>query len=135
MGTTSDKLEAINELIRFDHVYTKPLSTEDDVEQWNQTADEVKSEEASFCSSEDNLLSPDSIKDEPAEAELVPELGIDELLSGDQSHEKSNVLFDTYSDSGYEGSPSPFNDFSSPLNINSWDDAFASELFPQLISV
>lgn len=128
-------MEAINELIRFDHVYTKPLSKEDDVEQWSQTPVEVKSEETSFSSSEGNVMPSDSIKDEPAEAKRVPELGIDELLSADQSHEKSNVLFDSYSDSGYEGSPSPFNDFSSSLDMNSWDDAFASELFPQLISV
>merc|ERR1719376_885316 len=50
--------------------------------------------------------------------------------------DKEPCLADAYSDSGYERSPSPFSDMSSPLcSESSWEDMFANELFPQLISV
>ena len=50
--------------------------------------------------------------------------------------DKEACLADAYSDSGYERSPSPFSNMSSPLcSESSWEDMFANELFPQLISV
>ncbi|KAM4808614.1 LOW QUALITY PROTEIN: X-box-binding protein 1 [Rhinophrynus dorsalis] len=49
VGTPSAKLEAINELIRFDHVYTKPISSEQGSELGIETnVVVVKMEEASF---------------------------------------------------------------------------------------
>ncbi|XP_012927435.1 LOW QUALITY PROTEIN: X-box-binding protein 1 [Heterocephalus glaber] len=137
MGTSSAKLEAINELIRFDHVYTKPLILEIPSEIESQPNVVVKIEEAPLNPSENDH--PEfivSVKEEPAEDDFIPELGISNLLSSSHSLKPSSCLLDAYSDCGYEGSPSPFSDMSSPLSINhSWEDTFANELFPQLISV
>ncbi|XP_050174552.1 LOW QUALITY PROTEIN: X-box-binding protein 1 [Myiozetetes cayanensis] len=137
LGSPSAKLEAINELIRFDHVYTKPLILEIPVEASNQTNMLVKIEKESLSSSEDKAIPevPVSVKEEPVDS-FMPELGISHLLSSHHSLEASNYLLDACSDSGYEGSLSPFSDMSSPLGTDHvWEDSFASELFPQLISV
>ncbi|KAK7799382.1 hypothetical protein U0070_019408 [Myodes glareolus] len=137
VGTSSAKLEAINELIRFDHVYTKPLVLEIPSETESQTNVVVKIEEAPPSSSEEDH--PEfivSVKKEPLEEDFIPELGISDLLPSSHSLNPSSCLLDAYSDCGYEGSPSPFSDMSSPLGTDhSWEDTFANELFPQLISV
>ncbi|XP_028904531.1 LOW QUALITY PROTEIN: X-box-binding protein 1 [Ornithorhynchus anatinus] len=139
LGSPSAKLEAINELIRFDHVYTKPLILEIPSEAGGQASVVVKIEEAPLSpSEEDNPLEQPiiSVKEEPLEDDFIPELGIAQLLSASPSLEPSPCLLDACSDSGYEGSPSPFSDLSSPLCTDrSWEDTFANELFPQLISV
>uniref|UniRef100_A0A8C8ZND7 X-box-binding protein 1 n=1 Tax=Prolemur simus TaxID=1328070 RepID=A0A8C8ZND7_PROSS len=137
MGTSSAKLEAINELIRFDHIYTKPLVLEIPSETESQANVVVKIEEAPPSPSENDH--PEfivSVKEEPAEDDFIPELGISNLLSSSHCLKPSSCLLDAYSDCGYEGSSSPFSDMSSPLGVNhSWEDTFANELFPQLISV
>ncbi|XP_069353203.1 LOW QUALITY PROTEIN: X-box-binding protein 1 [Eulemur rufifrons] len=137
MGTSSAKLEAINELIRFDHIYTKPLVLEIPSETESQANVVVKIEEAPPSPSENDH--PEfivSVKEEPVEDDFIPELGISNLLSSSHCLKPSSCLLDAYSDCGYEGSPSPFSDMSSPLGVNhSWEDTFANELFPQLISV
>lgn len=137
MGTSSAKLEAINELIRFDHVYTKPLVLEIPSETGSQPNVVVKIEEAPLTPSENDH--PEfivSVKEEPIEDDFIPELGISNPLSSSHCLKPSSCLLDAYSDCGYEGSLSPFSDMSSPLSINhSWEDTFANELFPQLISV
>lgn len=137
LGSPSAKLEAINELIRFDHVYTKPLMLEIPVKMGNQTNMLVKIEEVSLSPSEDKALPelPVSVKEEPVDS-FMPELGFSHLLSSHCSPAASSYLLDACSDSGYEGSPSPFSDMSSPLATeHGWEDSFANELFPQLISV
>lgn len=147
LGAASVKLEALNELIHFDHIYTKPveevsdgqcsdLESGDDEKIDDEVAfpiTEVVVEEETVC-----------IKDEPEEV-VIPSCNshsqVDDFLSTASSPalsglDKEASLADTYSDSGYEGSPSPFSDMSSPLcSESSWDDMFANELFPQLISV
>ncbi|XP_005067990.1 uncharacterized protein LOC101833227 [Mesocricetus auratus] len=137
VGTSSAKLEAINELIRFDHVYTKPLVLEIPSETEGQTNVVVKIEEAPLSSSEEDH--PEfivSVKKEPLEEDFIPEPSISNLLPSSHCLKPSSCLLDAYSDCGYEGSPSPFSDMSSPLGIDhSWEDTFANELFPQLISV
>ncbi|XP_025254479.1 LOW QUALITY PROTEIN: X-box-binding protein 1 [Theropithecus gelada] len=137
VGTSSAKLEAINELIRFDHIYTKPLVLERPSETESQANVVVKIEEASLSPSENDH--PEfivSVKEEPVEDDLIPELGISNLLSSSHCPKPSSCLLDAYSDCGYGGSLSPFSDMSSPLDVNhSWEDTFANELFPQLISV
>ncbi|XP_054075940.1 LOW QUALITY PROTEIN: X-box-binding protein 1 [Rissa tridactyla] len=136
LGSSSAKLEAINELIRFDHVYTKPLILEIPVKMGDQTNMLVKIEEVSVSPSEDKATPevPVSVKEEPVDS-FMPELGISHLLSSHRSLAASSYL-DACSDSGYEGSPSPFSDMSSPLDTDhAWEDSFANELFPQLISV
>ncbi|XP_050762870.1 LOW QUALITY PROTEIN: X-box-binding protein 1 [Gymnogyps californianus] len=137
LGSPSAKLEAINELIRFDHVYTKPLILEIPVKMGNQTNMLVKIEEVSLSPSEDKAIPevPVSVKEEPVDS-FMPELGISDLLSSHRSLAASSYLLDACSDSGYEGSLSPFSDMSSPIDTDhAWEDSFASELFPQLISV
>lgn len=137
LGSPSAKLEAINELIRFDHVYTKPLMLEIPVKIGNQTNMLVKIEEVSLSPSEDKAVPdvPVYVKEEPVES-FMPELGISHLLSSHCSLAASSYLLDACSDSGYEGSFSPFSDMSSPLGTDhAWEDSFANELFPQLISV
>lgn len=137
LGSASAKLEAINELIRFDHVYTKPLTLEIPVKVGNQTNMLVKIEEVSLSSSEDKVIPevPVSVKEEPVDS-FMPELGISHLLSSHRSPAASSCLLDACSDSGYEGSLSPFSDMSSPLDADrAWEESFANELFPQLISV
>ncbi|XP_074699967.1 LOW QUALITY PROTEIN: X-box-binding protein 1 [Strix aluco] len=137
LGSPSAKLEAINELIRFDHVYTKPLILEIPVKVGNQTNMLVKVEEVSLSPSEDKAIPevPVSVKEEHVDS-FMPELGISHLLSSHHSLAASSYLLDACSDSGYEGSLSPFSDMSSPLDTgHAWEDNFANELFPQLISV
>ncbi|XP_068887447.1 LOW QUALITY PROTEIN: X-box-binding protein 1 [Aphelocoma coerulescens] len=137
LGSPSAKLEAINELIRFDHVYTKPLVVEIPVEMGNQTNMLVKIEKENLPSSDDKAIPevPVSVKKEPVDS-FMPELGISHLLSSCHNPEASSYLLDGCSDSGYEGSLSPFSDTSSPLGTDhAWEDSFAKELFPQLISV
>ncbi|XP_040012366.1 LOW QUALITY PROTEIN: X-box-binding protein 1 [Xiphias gladius] len=146
LGAPSVKLEALNELIHFDHIYTKPVEelssgqcndsesdTEEKIDEATFPITEVVVEEETVC-----------IKDEPEEV-VIPSCNghsqVDDFFSADSSPalsglDKEACLADTYSDSGYEGSPSPFSDMSSPLcSESSWDDMFANELFPQLISV
>lgn len=146
LGAPSVKLETLNELIHFDHIYTKPVeevsggqcsdleSGEDEkIDEASFPVTEVVVEEETVC-----------IKDEPEEV-VIPTCDdhsqVDDFFSGGSSAalsslEKEACLADTYSDSGYEGSPSPFSDMSSPLcSESSWEDVFANELFPQLISV
>ncbi|XP_074868541.1 LOW QUALITY PROTEIN: X-box-binding protein 1 [Carettochelys insculpta] len=137
LGSSSAKLEAINEQIRFDHVYTKPLIFEIPAKMSSQADTLVKIEAASFSPSEDQDIpeAPVSVKEEPID-NFLPELGLSNLLSSEHSLETSCCLLDAGSDSGYEGSLSPFSDMPSPLGTDhSWEDTFANELFPQLISV
>ncbi|XP_034494054.1 LOW QUALITY PROTEIN: X-box-binding protein 1 [Ailuropoda melanoleuca] len=137
LGTSSAKLEAINELIRFDHVYTKPLVLEIPSETESQANVVVKIEEAPFSPSEkDHPEFTVSVKEELAEDDFIPELGTSDLLASSHCLKPSSCLLDAYSDCEYEGSPSPFSDMSSLLGVDhSWEDTFANELFPQLISV
>lgn len=146
LGSPSVKLEALNELIHFDHIYTKPVeevsagqcsdSESEDEEKIDEATfhvDEVVVEEETVC-----------VKDEPEEV-VIPSCDghsqVDDFFSEASSPalkglDKEACLADTYSDSGYEGSPSPFSNISSPLcSESSWEDMFANELFPQLISV
>lgn len=136
LGTSSAKLEAINELIRFDHVYTKPLVLEMPSETESQADVVVKIEEAPSSPSEkDHPEFAVSVKEELVD-DFIPELGIPDLLSASHCLKPSSCLLDAYSDCTYEGSPSPFSDMSSLLGVDhSWEDTFANELFPQLISV
>nr|XP_003938527.2 LOW QUALITY PROTEIN: X-box-binding protein 1 [Saimiri boliviensis boliviensis] len=136
VGTSSAKLEAINELIRFDHIYTKPLVLEIPSETESQANVVVKIEEAPLSPSEkDHPEFIVSVKEEPIEDDLVPELGISNLLSSSHCPKPSSCLLDAYSDCGCGDSLSAFSDTSSLLVNHSWEDAFANELFPQLISV
>ncbi|XP_015459179.3 LOW QUALITY PROTEIN: X-box-binding protein 1 [Astyanax mexicanus] len=146
LGAAPVKLEALNELIQFDHVYTRPAEERQESEEEEEEEEEVKMEEVQdevFALSQEEVeVETVSVKDEPEE-ELVPaaesvSVGVDEFLSPSLGeYEKTAYLTaDSYSDSGYERSPSPFSDMSSPLCADvSWDDMFANELFPQLISV
>ncbi|XP_033030371.1 LOW QUALITY PROTEIN: X-box-binding protein 1 [Lacerta agilis] len=136
LGSTTPKLEAINELIRFDHEYTKPFFLEIVAEGEGQANMLVRIEEVVPPSSESVPLEyPISVKEEPVNV-LLPELGVSHLLTSDQKPQLTPCLLDASSDSGYEGSPSPFSDLSSPLDAEyGWEEAFANELFPQLISV
>ncbi|XP_034397944.1 LOW QUALITY PROTEIN: X-box-binding protein 1 [Cyclopterus lumpus] len=158
LGAPPVKLEALNELIHFDHIYTKPVEevgggqcdgwesdTEDEEE---EEEEEKKSDEASFplgVSGDDDVVVEEEtvcVKDEPEEV-VIPvcdaHSALDDFFSGVSPAalsglDKEACLADTYSDSGYEGSPSPFSDMSSPLcSESTWDDMFANELFPQLI--
>ncbi|XP_026541314.1 LOW QUALITY PROTEIN: X-box-binding protein 1 [Notechis scutatus] len=127
LGPAPLKQDAINELIRFDHEYTKPFFLEIISEAATQTSALLEEVVAS-----PPLQAPVSVKEEPADT-LLPDLGLSHLLSSDQ---RPPSLLDAASDSGYEGSPSPFSDLSSPVDTDcSWEEAFAKELFPQLISV
>nr|XP_057925782.1 LOW QUALITY PROTEIN: X-box-binding protein 1 [Doryrhamphus excisus] len=135
LGAPPVKLEALNGLIHFDHLYTKPAEVageESDHEDGMASfpvAEVVVEEDERVC-----------VKDEPEEV-VIPGRMDDDFLCAASSPalgglDKEACLADTYSDSGYEGSPSPFSDMSSPLCSESpWDDMFANELFPQLISV
>ncbi|XP_031705560.1 LOW QUALITY PROTEIN: X-box-binding protein 1 [Anarrhichthys ocellatus] len=149
LGAPSVKLEALNELIHFDHIYTKPVEevgaggqrddTESDTEEESDEVtdfpvtddDDVVVEEETVC-----------VKDEPEEV-VIPGCDahspLDDFFADISPAalgglDKEACLADTYSDSGYEGSLSPFSDMSSPLcSESTWDDMFANELFPQLI--
>lgn len=154
MGATPVKLEALNELIQFDHIYTKPvveeaMEEEEEVEEVEGAYNTEEQDAVVFSSSSEDEVEVEvetvSIKDEPEEM-VIPvtdsdSIGVDEFLSEASpsfgGYDKTAYLMsDTYSDSGYERSPSPFSDMSSPLCSDStWEDMFANELFPQLISV
>ncbi|XP_073696077.1 LOW QUALITY PROTEIN: X-box-binding protein 1 [Garra rufa] len=142
LGPAPVKLEALNELIHFDHIYTKPAEVVSE-----ESICEVKSEDMVAFSEVDEEIEVEdqtvSVKDEPEEV-VIPAVdqnpdAVDDFLSDASSfggYEKASCLTDAYSDSGYERSPSPFSNISSPLcSEGSWDDMFATELFPQLISV
>lgn len=137
VGSPSVKLEALNELIHFDHIYTKPVEDVSDVE-----SDTDESEGASFTDVSEVVVGEETfcVKDEPEEV-VIPTCDdhapLDDFFSGASSPafsqlKKEALLADIYSDSGYERSPSPFSDMCSE---SSWEDMFATELFPQLISV
>ncbi|TNN40356.1 X-box-binding protein 1 [Liparis tanakae] len=150
LGAPPVKLEALNELIHFDHIYTKPVEevgaggqcdgSESDTEDEDEEEDEKKSDEAAYV--DDVIVEEETVcvKDEPEEV-VIPGSPLDDFFSGVSAAlgggglDKEACLADTYSDSGYEGSPSPFSDMSSsPLcSESTWDDMFANELFPQLI--
>lgn len=152
VGAPSVKLETLNELIHFDHIYTKPVEglSGEQCGDLESSIDE-KTDEASFLAEEQQqevvvvVLEEEEttvcVKDEPEEVVIPACHGqAGDLFSGSPCKvlgalEKEACLGDTYSDSGYEGSPSPFSDMSSPLCSESWEDMFANELFPQLISV
>ncbi|KAI1901058.1 hypothetical protein AGOR_G00056230 [Albula goreensis] len=140
VGPAPVKLEALNELIHFDHIYTKPVEVVC-VEQSEECIPEVKMEEEEAATAAMVVVETVSVKDEPEEVELIQEVRADDFLSPASpppvcSDKTSSYLMDAYSDSGYERSPSPFSNMSSPLCADStWDDVFANELFPQLISV
>lgn len=136
LGAPSTKLEAINELIHFDHFYHKPLA-EASLVQSSETA--IKVEQASFSAADEGMAKAPlqvELKQEPLEDEFITELGLTNILSSRQNQEQPICPIDSCSDSDYEGSPSPLSDMSSPLTLdNSWEDTFTSELFPQLIAV
>lgn len=135
LGAPSTKLEAINEMIHFDHFYHKPLA-EASLIQSGETA--IKIEQASFGSTNEVIAEAPlqmELKDEPLEDEFITELQLGNHLVSRQCQEKPMCPLD-YRDSDYEGSSSPLSDMSSPLTLgNSWEDTFTSELFPQLIAV
>lgn len=117
-------------------MYTKPLVLEMPSETESQADVVVKIEEAPSSPSEkDHPEFAVSVKEELVD-DFIPELGIPDLLSASHCLKPSSCLLDAYSDCTYEGSPSPFSDMSSLLGVDhSWEDTFANELFPQLISV
>ncbi|CAJ0945007.1 unnamed protein product [Ranitomeya imitator] len=134
LGTPSIKLEAINELIKFDHVYTKPVCSEQDSEIGIETNIVIKTEEASLNPS---CIAPINVKQESQEDDVPPVVDTQSfLLSAEDIVEKPASLLETGSDSGYEGCTSPLSDMSSPLNSDqTWEDSFTTELFPQLLNV
>ncbi|XP_035642192.1 LOW QUALITY PROTEIN: X-box-binding protein 1 [Oncorhynchus keta] len=146
LGATPVKLEALNELIHFDHIYTKPVEVVCVLGQQEVNHEEsvtgIKMVEVFSVADEVDVC----VKDEPEEVIIPKNHGVlDDFLSVASltsdlamgNLEKTGAyLMDAYSDSGYERSPSPISDMSSPLcSEGSWDDVFANELFPQLISV
>ncbi|KAG2470965.1 XBP1 protein, partial [Polypterus senegalus] len=148
LGSTPVKLEASNELIHFDHIYTKPLAEDASLKLGQESAKVMKPEEATFAvmdteeeDKEEKSLSV-CVKDEPLDEEEVQTLRVDDFLtlatqvSCNAAESYFSFLMDSASDSGIERSPSPFSDTSPSLcSDHSWDDSFANELFPQLISV
>ncbi|XP_030647929.1 LOW QUALITY PROTEIN: X-box-binding protein 1 [Chanos chanos] len=144
LGSAPVKLETLNELIHFDHIYTKPVEVVCVEQSGEESVTEVKIEEVAFPAAEQEVevvVETVSVKAEPEE-DLVPqsEPGVEDFLPPSSpslgGFEKASSLTDAYSDSGYERSPSPFSNMSSPLCPDaSWEDMFANELFPQLISV
>ncbi|KAM8865603.1 LOW QUALITY PROTEIN: X-box-binding protein 1 [Synchiropus picturatus] len=126
-----------NGLIHLDHIYTKPVEEVSD----GQCSDSESDAEivATFAAVEEVEV---CVKDEPEEVVIRgSDAPTDAVFPADSSPnlgglDKEACLADTFSDSGYEGSPSPFSNMSSPLcSESSWEDMFANELFPQLISV
>lgn len=147
LGSPSVKLEALNELIHFDHIYTKPVEVASDGHSSDSESEAEEIDEASYPIAEVVVVVEEEtvcVKDEPQEVVIGGRNGqsqVDDFFPGASSPafsglDKEASLVDTYSDSGYERSPSPFSNMSSPLcSESSWDDMFANELFPQLISV
>ncbi|KAK1792448.1 hypothetical protein P4O66_012082 [Electrophorus voltai] len=147
VGATPVKLEALNELIQFDHVYTKQVEVVHEESVPGLKTEEVQ-DPVAFSSHEEEIeveVEMVNVKDEPEEV-VIPGTkpsspGVDDFLSevppSFSDYEKvAYLITDACSDSGYERSSSPFSDMSSPLcSDSSWEDMFASELFPQLISV
>lgn len=135
LGSPSTKLEAINEMIHFDHFYHKPLA-EASIVQSSEAA--VKIEQMSFNGTSEVIAEDPlqvELKQEPLEDGFISELQHANNIASRQYQEKPMCLLD-YRDSDYEGSVSPLTDMSSPLSLgNSWEDTFTSELFPQLIAV
>uniref|UniRef100_A0A8C5A0R9 X-box-binding protein 1 n=1 Tax=Gadus morhua TaxID=8049 RepID=A0A8C5A0R9_GADMO len=155
LGAAPVKLEALNELIHFDHIYTKPVDVEECDGQHSghtESDTEVKMEAPVYRASsyeDDAATDADDeveletetvyVKDEPQEEAIPRGRPTDDFLSAAAlgGLDKEAYLADAYSDSGYERSPSPISDMSSsPLcSESSWEDVFANELFPQLFSV
>ncbi|CAB1322348.1 unnamed protein product [Coregonus sp. 'balchen'] len=150
LGATPVKLEALNELIHFDHIYTKPVEgvvSPPGQQEVHYEESVTKMEEEAFSLAEEVGEVEVCVKDEPEEVVIIPESHgvLDDFLSAVSPtsdlalgglEKTGTYLTDACSDSGYEQSPSPFSDMSSPLcSEGSWDDVFANELFPQLISV
>lgn len=158
VGDAPVKLEALNELIHFDHIYTKPLEEEEEEEgQEEEEEDHMESDMKVEAQSQLDDAATDAddevevetvyVKAEPDEVVIPPGPGADHFLSASPALGglDSEAYLADYSDSGYERSPSPLSDMSpSPLSDmsspplcsqSSWDDVFANELFPQLFSV
>lgn len=145
LGSPSVKLEALNELIHFDHIYTKPVEEVSSGHSSDSESDTDEIDEAIYPVTEVVVVEDETVcvKDEQEEVVITcnTHSQLDDFFSGTSSPvfsslEKEASMLDTYSDSGYERSPSPFSNMSSPLcSESSWDDMFANELFPQLISV
>ncbi|CAL8253626.1 unnamed protein product [Boreogadus saida] len=155
LGAAPVKLEALNELIHFDHIYTKPVDVEECDGQHSghtESDTEVKMEAPVYRASsyeDDAATDADDeveletetvyVKVEPQEEAIPRGRPTDDFLSAAAlgGLDKEAYLADAYSDSGYERSPSPISDMSSsPLcSESSWEDVFANELFPQLFSV
>lgn len=142
LGSPPVKLEALNELIHFDHIYTKPVEVASDGHSSDSESEAEEQDEASYPGAEVVVVAETvCVKDEPQEVVIGRTARADHFFPaasppafGGLDTEAS--LVDAYSDSGYERSPSPFSNMSSPLcSESSWDDMFANELFPQLISV
>ncbi|XP_048860624.1 X-box-binding protein 1-like [Brienomyrus brachyistius] len=131
VGAPPTRLEGPNELIHWDHIYTRPVEVEQEAtaEQSEESDPEVKMGGERDLEAEPSVEML-SVKEEPEEKDLISPLSQGDLLSPG-GPEEGCYLSELYSDSEYERSPSPFGSMSSPL----WDDIFASELFPQLISV
>uniref|UniRef100_A0A8C4YUH3 X-box-binding protein 1 n=1 Tax=Gadus morhua TaxID=8049 RepID=A0A8C4YUH3_GADMO len=133
LGAAPVKLEALNELIHFDHIYTKPVDVEE--------CDGHYEDDAATDADDEVELETETVyvKDEPQEEAIPRGRPTDDFLSAAAlgGLDKEAYLADAYSDSGYERSPSPISDMSSsPLcSESSWEDVFANELFPQLFSV
>lgn len=149
LGAPPVKLEALNELIHFDHIYTKPVEeVSSGLCSDSESETDEKIEEEALAMSEVVVVEEEEetvcVKDEPEEV-VIPSCDshseVIDFFSAASSPalsglDKEACLADTYSDSGYERSPSPFSNMSSPLcSESSWEDMFANELFPQLISV
>ncbi|TWW60196.1 X-box-binding protein 1 [Takifugu flavidus] len=144
LGSPPVKLEALNELIHFDHIYTKPVEVASDGLSSDSESEAEEIDEASYGGAEVVVVAETvCVKDEPQEVVIgrTGQSQVDDFFPAASSPafsglDKEASLVDTYSDSGYERSPSPFSNMSSPLcSESSWDDMFANELFPQLISV
>ena len=88
----SDKLEAINELIRFDHVCTKDLVLEIPSEIESQGSVVVKTEEAPFTSEKDPPEFTVSVKEALVEDDFIPELDISDPLSVSHCLKPSSCL-------------------------------------------
>lgn len=158
LGAPSVKLEALNELIHFDHIYTKPVAEEEEEEVSSSSSSssdsesDDKMEEEVVVEEQQQEIEVETVvcvKDEPEEVEVITgnQSGFTSSCSSSASSSCSSSspslsgldqdasLADAYSDSGYERSPSPFSQMPSPLDPETSWDSFASELFPQLITV
>lgn len=154
LGAPSIKLEALNELIHFDHIYTKPVAEEEEEVSSSSSSDSESDDKMEEVVVEEQQQEIEvetvvCVKDEPEEVEVITghQSGFTSSCSSSASSSCSSSspslsgldqdasLADAYSDSGYERSPSPFSQMPSPLDPETSWDSFASELFPQLITV